>query len=104
MARAPPQHSPPPPPMCHFALRWFPYGALDSHPVFPLQSASGRCWSLGRGAGACCFLLGVRGTQHVVSCGGGWCCGGLSCDVFLTAPWAVTLAPLHEVVRGIVAC
>ena len=35
-------------------LRWFPSGALDSHPVFPPQTAPGRHCLLGHEAGLRC--------------------------------------------------
>ena len=68
-----------------FVLRWFPYGALDSHPVFPSQSASGGRCLLGPRAGACCC---GGGALPVLRLQGPWLVlRASSCIGFLPGPW-----------------
>ena len=52
-------------------LHWFPSGALDSHPVFPPQAASGRRCLLMRDAmrcNACCGARVVEDVPYGMSC------------------------------------
>ena len=74
-----------PPHVWHSVWLMFLYGALDSHPFFPLHVASGRCFLSAAAAGA---LAGVVSAFAEPS---GWCAGAVlnvaSCAVFaLAAP------------------
>ena len=94
-------------PCGHFILRWFPYGALDSHRqsrLTPVQSASGHRRLLGDGAGACCFICVHTGPST-------WSAADVAAaagvDLHCLPRRALNSHPAfppHEACRGIAAC